>query len=79
MAGFLVLQIQRNTDNGTFALTHAGLIDKILDVMGMEESNIKYAPADKVPLHNDLDGAPFCDDWYYCSIVGMFLYLAGST
>ena len=45
----------------------------------MQESNIKYTPAEKEPLHKDLDGSPCCEEWDYRSIVGMLLYLAGST
>ena len=45
----------------------------------MEERNIKFTPADKVPMSKDLDGDPCREDWDYRSIVGMLLYLAGST
>ena len=45
----------------------------------MVDSNIKYTPADKDPIHKDLMGEPWCESWKYRSIVGMMLYLAGST
>ena len=45
----------------------------------MEELNIKFIPADKVPLTKDLDGDPCCEEWEYRSIVGMLIYLAEST
>ena len=79
MAGFLGLQIQHNKDLGTIPLTQTGLIDKILDDMGMQESNIKYTPAEKQPLHKDLDGSPCCEEWDYRSLVGILLYLPDST
>ena len=77
MAGFLGLNIAR--DNGTVTLSQTGLIDKIMVATEMEDCNIKFTPADKVPLTKDLDGDPCCEEWEYRSIVGMLLYLAGST
>lgn len=43
---------------GTVTLTQAGLIDRILTVMDMEEYNPKFTPADKVPLVKYEDGKP---------------------
>ena len=40
---------------------------------------MKFTPADKVPLDKDLDGDQCCEEWEYRSIVGILLYLAGST
>ena len=40
---------------------------------------MKYTPADKIPLDKDLDGDPCYEEWDYRSIVGILLYLAGST
>ena len=79
MAGFLGLQIQRDKEMGTVTLILIGLIDKILHAMGMEESNMKYTPADKESLYKDIDKAPYCEEWDYHSMVGMPLYLAGNT
>ena len=45
----------------------------------MEKSNPKYTLADKVPLHKELKVASCCETCNYRSIVGMILYLAGST
>ena len=45
----------------------------------MEEFNPKYNPADKIPLHSDLEGEEYCETRNYQSIVGMLLYLGGST
>ena len=77
MAGFLGLNIARN--KGTVTLSQTGLIDKILDATQMEECNIKFTPADKLPLTKELDDDPCCEEWGYRSIVGMLIYLAGST
>ena len=45
----------------------------------MEQSHVKYTPADKDPTHKDLRSSPCCEDWDYRSVVGILLYLAGST
>ena len=79
MAGFLGLNVTRDKDKGTVTLLQTGLIDKILVATQMEDCNIKFTPADKVPLNKDLDGDHWCEEWNYRSIIGMLLYLAGST
>ena len=78
MAGFLGLQIDRTT-KGTVVLTQTGLIDRILVLMELEDCNPKFTPADKLPLGKDLEGDPCRERWEYRSVVGMMLYLAGST
>ena len=47
--------------------------------MHMGQSHVKHTPAEKDPTHKDLQGALFCEDWDYRSVVGMLLYLEGST
>ena len=79
MAGFLGIKIARNKDNDSLTMTQTGLIERILAAMEMEDYNLKYTPTDKDPLHKDQDGDPCCESWDYRSIVGMMLYLAGST
>ena len=78
MAGFLSLQIDRS-NKGTVILTQTGLINRILAVMEMQDSNPRYTPVDKELLNKDLDGEPCREDWEYRFIVGMMLYLSGST
>ena len=79
MAGCLGIQIERDSTNNTLTMTQTGLIDRILVVMDMEDCNLKYTPVEKDPLWKDEDGPPCCKQWEYRSIVGMMLYLAGST
>ena len=79
VAGFLGLSIERDRKGETLSLTQTDLIDCILEYMSMENSTIKYTQADKHPLGKDEAGAPYMEDWNYRSIVGMMLYLAGST
>ena len=79
MAGFLGINISRDEKNNSLTMTQTGLIERILAAMDMTDCNHKYTPADKDPLCKDVTGAPCCEDWDYRSIVGMMLYLAGST
>ena len=60
-------------------LIQTGLKDKILVATQTEDCNIKFTPADKIPLDKDLDGDPYCEEWDYRSIVSILLYLAGSA
>jgi hypothetical protein len=79
MAGFLGIQIERDKQDGKLTLTQTGLIDRILSATCLHDSNAKFTPAEKVPLSNDIEGEDCCEAWNYQSIVGMLLYLAGST
>ena len=61
MAGFLGLEVIRNKDKGTITLIRTGLINKILIATQMEDYNIKFIPADNIPLNKDLNGDPCCE------------------
>ena len=47
--------------------------------MSMESSNHNFTPAAKEPLYKDLNSELCCEEWNYWSIVGMLLYLSGSS
>ena len=79
MAGFLNINITRDEQNNSLTMTQIGLIERILSVMSMEDCNHKYNTADKDPLCKNIDGGPCCEGWDYSSIVGILLYLTGST
>ena len=79
MAGFLGLEVTRDEDKSTVTLIQTGLINRILIATQIEDCNINFTPADKVTMSKDLDGNPCRENWDYRSIVGMLLYLAGST
>ena len=79
MAGFLGIQIVRDSENNTVTMTQTGLIDRILAAVDMEDCNLKYTAAEKDSLCKDETGVPCCENWDYRSIVGMLLYLVGST
>ena len=60
-------------------MTQTGLIGRILFVMEMQDCNAKYTSADEVPLVKDDYDDSCLENWEYRSVVGMMLYLAGST
>ena len=60
-----------------FKLPQSGLINKVLLVSGMEESNPIRTPAEIKLLGINTDGDPFNEKWGYpASIVGMLMFLA---
>ena len=79
MTGFLGINISRGDENNSLIMTQTGLIERILTAIDMEDYNLKYTPAEKDPLCKGIDGDSCCENWEYRSIVGMVLYLVGST
>jgi hypothetical protein len=75
---FLGIRIEKE-GNGTFQLTHTGLIDKVLKAEGLEDCNRCVTPTGTNPVGSDPDGPSFWEDWEYASIVGMLMYLAANT
>ena len=79
MARFFGLDIVRDADKGSVTPRQTGLIDKILVATQVEDCNPKFTPDDKVPLDKYVDGDPCHKEWEHMSIVGMLLWLAGSS
>ena len=63
MTKFLGLNIAHDKNKGAVTLLQAGLFDKILVASQMEECNITFAPADKIPIDIELDGDQCCEEW----------------
>ncbi len=78
VAGFLGVLLTRNED-GTISLTQAGLIQRIIAALGLEDANPKKTPAPQLPLGRDLNGPRFDEEWSYPSVVGMMMYLAANS
>ena len=65
MAGFWGTQIERDKQDGKLTLTQTGLIDMIPSSTYLKDSNVKFTPADKIPLNNDLEGENCYESWNY--------------
>jgi hypothetical protein len=78
VAGFLGILLEEQSD-GSIELKQTGLIDRIVKVMGLDDSKEKYTPADPVPLRKDEFGASCVEGWSYASVVGMMMYLSSNS
>lgn len=78
VAGFLGILMKKHEDN-SIELLQTGLIDRIISVTGLQDSNATLTPADKAPLGTDKEGASCEESWSYASVVGMLMYLASNS
>ena len=75
--GFLGIEIQNK--DGTIEWTQKGLINKVINYLGMSNASGKDTPAAVEPLGTDKDGDPFKEEWSYPAAIGMLLYLSSNT
>ena len=75
---FLGIKFTQNPD-GTKTLTQKGLIKKIIEATGMENSNPNWTPSSTTALGMDPEGPDMKETWGYSSIIGMLLYLTTNT
>lgn len=84
---FLGIEIQHN-DDGSFELSQPHLINRILQLLGLDQNNewgsstnSRKLPSDKTILHRDSEGAErkHADRWNYRTAVGMLTYLQGNS
>jgi hypothetical protein len=78
VAGFLGILMEHQED-GSIELKQAGLIDRILAVMGLKDSEEKSTPADAKPIGKDENGTQCSETWSYPSVIGMLMYLASNS
>jgi hypothetical protein len=78
VAGFLGILLEKQPD-GSIELKQTGLIDRIIKVMGLEDSLVKPTPALPEPLGKEEKGAKACEKWSYASVVGMMMYLSSNS
>ena len=77
---FLGVEVKFNSDEGTISLTQPGLLQKVIALTGLKDSNAKATPAEKDPLGPGLDSdPPHQEDWEYATVIGCLLYLANNT
>jgi hypothetical protein len=80
MYAFLDVEVQFNSTDVTVTLTQTSLINKIIQLVGLEDGNSKGTPADKDPLGPGLDDDPDHDaSWAYASAIGCLSYLGNNT
>lgn len=79
-AGFLGVTLDRN-DDGSIELKQTGLIDRIIEALGLDDGNVhgKWTPAELKPLVKDADGEPAREGFSFAAVVGMLLYLTGHS
>ena len=79
-AGFLGVQMTK-TENGLLEMKQTGLIDRILEALGLDTKHVtpKMTPAESKPLVRDEFGELPQGSFSYSSVVGMMLYLAGHS
>ena len=75
VAGFLGVHLKVDHNEGTVELTQLGLIDRIIDAMGLTNATEVETPAEYGALPKDHDGESCNSQFNYSSIVGMLLYL----
>lgn len=78
ISDFLGIKFRR-LDDGRIEATQAGLIKKIIEATGLQDSNPNLMPAAQVALGSDPEGEPMKESWNMRSICGMLLYLATNT
>jgi hypothetical protein len=64
--------------DGSILLTQVGLITRIIDAMGLQNANPKDTPATET-LGSYKEAPRFSGDYNYRSVIGMCLYLTGTT
>ena len=76
---FLGVEFSIDSKTGKCSLTQTGLIDKIIAMAGLEDANLKYTPADKIPLGPSDGDPPHSETWSYASMIGCLNYLANNS
>ncbi len=72
------MKIETNRDTGFLELKQTGLIDRIIEALGLDVGIMrgKSTPAQKAPLVKDANKINDNRDSSYTSVVGMLLYLS---
>lgn len=78
VAKYLGVDVRRPNDH-TYELRQPYLIQRIIETLGLNDSNEHTVPAVKPLLSKDVKGKRKIETWNYRSVQGMLNYLAGST
>ncbi|HEY9816673.1 MAG TPA: reverse transcriptase domain-containing protein [Candidatus Obscuribacterales bacterium] len=79
VTSYLGIKFEHDSAEGSFNMTQPGLVDKIVEAVGMGDCNPNKTPAAKAALSKDEDGPLFQGPWNYRSVVGMLIYLSTNT
>jgi len=77
LAEYLGINIKK-LDDGSMELTQRGLIDRIIEGMGLQDANSKFTPVTDT-LGKCKDKPIFNERFNYRSIIGMLMYLGNTT
>ena len=75
VTGFLGVKLDVDKKTGSVKLTHIGLIDRITDVIHVEDASPKNTPTEYATLPKDEHSEDCNTDFNYVNIVGIPLYL----
>ena len=75
---FLGIRIVKE-EPGKFHLTQTSLIEKVLQVSGIENCTKARTPASTTHLGIDKEGEQFQEDWDYASVVQISMYLGNNS
>ena len=78
VAKYLGVDVRRPNDH-IYELRQPYLIQRIIETLGLNDSNEHLVPAVKPLLSKDVTGKRKIETWNYRSVQGMLNYLAGST
>ena len=60
---FLVVEVETDNQSGKVTLTQRGLTKKVLNIVGMLDSNKNITPEETMPLGTYAYGNPFDEPW----------------
>jgi hypothetical protein len=79
VSAYLGVQVRKDAITKTITLTQPGLIEQVIEDVGLLEfSKGKDTPADSI-LYADKEGPPHRDTWNYRSVIGKLNYIANNT
>ena len=74
------VQIDKHENDSGFTMSQPGLIDTIIETLGLENDSKQHkTPAVNPPLQKHTQSEPFTENWNYRSLIGMLTYLARNT
>jgi Reverse transcriptase (RNA-dependent DNA polymerase) len=79
VAGFLGVNVERDSKSGEIRMTQVGLINRIIEALGCDNLPRKKTPAEYGALGTDKDGDPPQESFSYPSVIGMLQYLHTHT